>query len=122
MATITTQNNKTVPMTKETFVKAINDIKGYHEKINKIQTVLEETCYDSVFWPPSLESTLITVLKDSFNDEDGYGGMIEYFIYELEYGEQWNVGTVTDENGNDIKLATAEDLYDYLVDGLKEII
>ena len=114
MIRTTSQNNKYAPMTKEQFVEAINVIKEYHTKINNIQTVLEENCEDAVFWPPSLEDTLIRVLKYSFNDE---ADIIGYFIYELEFGDKWKPGYIED-NGKDIKMQTPEELYDYLVDGL----
>lgn len=116
MIKMTIQNNKYVPMTKEQFVKTISEIKEYHRKLNNIQTVLEENCEDTIFWPPSLENTLVEVLKDSFNDETD---IIGYFIYELEFGDQWNPGCI-EENGKDVKMQTPEELYDYLVDGLKE--
>lgn len=119
MTKITTQNNKIVPISKTAFVKAINAIKEYNKKIDAIQTVLEENCEDSVFWPPSLQNDLINVLKNAFNDDDDYGGMIEYFIYDLEFGKQWRPGVVTDENNKDIKMQTPEELYDYLVDRLE---
>lgn len=106
-----------IPMKKEQFVKIINAIKEYHRKIDNIQTVLEENCgIDTVFYPPSLENTLIDVLSIIFNDE---GDDIEYFIYELEFGEDWEPGAITTEDGKDIKMQTAEDLYDYLIEELK---
>ena len=89
-------NNKYVPMNKSDFVDAINAIKTYNKKINNIQTVLVKT------------------LVEVFND---YSEMIDYFIYELDFGERWSPGFIT-ANGQDIKMQTAEDLYDYLVDGL----
>lgn len=119
MTTITTQNNKIVPISKAAFVKVINAIQEYNKKIDAIQTVLEENCDDAIFWPPSLQNDLINILKDAFNDDDDYYGMIEYFIYDLEFGKQWRTGVVTDENNKDIKMQTPEELYDYLVDGLE---
>lgn len=110
----TTYKEKYIPMTKQVFVDTINAIKEYHTKINNIQTVLEENC-DSVFWPPSLEDTLINVLIEVFNDDPA--DIITYFIYELEFGEKWESGYIT-ENGEDVKLKTPEDLYDYLISGL----
>lgn len=104
-----------IPMKKEQFVKIIDEIKEYKRKLNNIQTVLEENCEDSVFWPPSLEDTLIDTLSIIF--DDGYDD-IGYFIYELEFGKHWEPGTVTTDNGEDIKMQTAEDLYDYLVNNL----
>ena len=52
-----------IPMKKVQFVKIINAIKEYHRKIDNIQTVLEENCgIDTVFYPPSLENTLMYYL------------------------------------------------------------
>lgn len=114
MIRITSQNNKYAPMTKEIFVEAINAIKEYHRKLNNIQTVLEENCEDTVFWPPSLENTLVNVLEDCFDDKTD---LIGYFIYELKFGEKWK-SLCVQENEKDIKLQTPEELYDYLVEWL----
>lgn len=111
----TTYKEKYIPMTRQVFVDTINAIKEYHTKINNIQTVLEENCQNAVFWPPSLEDTLINVLIEVFNDDPA--DIITYFIYELEFGEKWEPGMITD-NEEDIKLKTPEDLYDYLISGL----
>ena len=44
---------------------------------------------------------------------------IEYFCFCLDFGESWESGMVTDGNGNDIDLSTAEKLYDFLVNNQK---
>lgn len=111
---MTKENNKCIPMNKSTFIKTINAIKEYHKKINNIQEVLKENCEDSMFFPPSLESTLIDVLSNAFND---YTGMIDYYIYELNFGEEWKPGCIT-EHDRDVKMQTPEELYDYLIEGL----
>ena len=108
-------NSKHIPLTKDQFVDAINDIKEYQRKLDNIQSVLEENCEESIFWPPSLESTLINVLSMMFNDENDNIG---YFIYDLNFGEYWEPGYITDVDGTDIKMQTAENLYDYLVNNL----
>jgi hypothetical protein len=41
-----------------------------------------------------------------------------YFIYDLEYGSKWEPGMIT-ENGKDIKLSNAGELYDVLINELK---
>lgn len=112
------ENNKYIPMTKSEFVKVINSIEGYHKGIDNIPAVLKENFQESVFWLPSLEDVIVDILGESFNDEDD---MIGNFIYELEFGDRWQPGYITVHN-EDVKMQTAEDLYDYLVDGLEEII
>lgn len=51
--------------------------------------------------------------------EDEYGD-IEYFIYELQYGEEYQEGCVTRENGSFVDLSSAERLYDCLEENRKE--
>lgn len=46
--------------------------------------------------------------------EDKYGD-IDYFAYELKYGEEYREGCITREDGGIIDLSCAEKLYDYLV-------
>lgn len=109
-------NNKYIPCTKKEFIEIIDEIKKYRKKIDNIQIVLEENCEDALFFPPSLETVLVNTLELAFNDIDD---MIGYFVYDLEFGEKWTVGTVLDKDGNDIKLQTTEDLYDYLIETLE---
>lgn len=115
MIKIKEQKDKYIPLTKEQFVKAINDLEDCQRRINNIQTVLEENCWDAIYCPPTVEETLIDVLSEAFNDKDED---ISYFIYELDFGKDWKPGTITTDNGEDIKMQTAEDLYDYLVSNL----
>ena len=42
------------------------------------------------------------------------GEDISYFIYELDYGRDYEEGCITDQDGNNIDFSTAEKLYDYL--------
>lgn len=109
-------NNKYIPCTKKEFVEIIGEIKKYHKKIDNIQIALEENCEEALLFPPSLETTLVNTLELAFNDTDD---MIGYFIYELEFGKKWTEGTVLDKDGNDIKMQTTGDLYDYLIETLE---
>ena len=43
------------------------------------------------------------------------GNDLSYFCYELDFGNNWTEGLVHDEEGNDIKLQSPEDLWNYLV-------
>ena len=47
------------------------------------------------------------LMRDSF-------GNISYFIYELDYGREYQEGCVSDKNGN-IDISTSEKLYDFLM-------
>lgn len=42
-----------------------------------------------------------------------YGNDLAYWVYELDFGNKWRPGYVT-EDGTDIKLETEEDLWNFL--------
>lgn len=57
----------------------------------------------------------LQILIDVFDDKDNW---ICYFVYELDFGKKWKQGMVT-ENDVDVKLQTAEDLYDLLIKNME---
>lgn len=61
---------------------------------------------------PTVDATLM-LLNKIFKDDSEYP-IIDYWVYELDCGDDWKQGTVTNDDGNDIKLETISDLYDEL--------
>ena len=59
----------------------------------------------------SHESTVVFLLKKMLHDKYDY---IECFIYELDYGRKYELGMITDENGQDIDIHTPDLLYDFI--------
>ena len=53
-------------------------------------------------------------------EDDPEGSIIDYFVYDLNYGADYTPGDVVDPNGVDIPLATPLDLYAYLVNTFYE--
>ena len=86
---------------KDRKIDAFSEVFGTSEK------VLDLLDHDEV----------VELLEEVFDDQEE---MIPYWIWELNYGHDWKPGYVTDVNGNDIKLETAEDLYNYLTSGKQE--
>ena len=83
-------------------------------KLDEISEVLggadklcEAACTDEV----------IRLLEMILDDRDGD---ISYWVWELDFGRKWKPGCVTDSDGTDIKLETAEDLYHYLTSNLND--
>lgn len=100
-------------ISKEDFVNAINKIKqvnAYHEGLNNY---FRKNGVDGYIFQPDCTDTALRLLHIMFGNADK-DGWIEYFCIELEFGKKWAKGTVTEKDGMDIKLETAEDLYDYL--------
>jgi hypothetical protein len=59
---------------------------------------------------------IIDLLAGMFQDMETQ--WISYFCYELDFGYEWKEGCVT-ENGKDIPLKNASDLYDILINNMK---
>lgn len=98
------------------FRKAVEFIKERDEAMNKINKVFTDEFEDSIFYPyfryeHAMIELLVAATSDKYNTEDD----INYFIYELDFGDSWKPGMITDKDGNDIKMATIEDLYNYIV-------
>ena len=49
------------------------------------------------------------MFHNEFNED------IDYFLYDLACGRDWEPGDVVDSKGNDIKMANAEDLWNYII-------
>lgn len=60
----------------------------------------------------SHENVVVTLLKKLMYDRDEW---IEYFIYELDYGRSYEPGMITEADGTEIDLSSAEKLYNYLI-------
>lgn len=60
-----------------------------------------------------LEDTVVSLLEIIFKDKENQ--WLAYWIWELNYGEVYNDGDVTEEDGTIISLRTAEELYDFLI-------
>ena len=47
-----------------------------------------------------------------FNDKSE---IIDYWVYDLDYGKKYKDGCITEADNTNIILKTSEDLYDYLI-------
>lgn len=103
------------PLNKKDFVACINKMKEVERRIEAISDALRENCEDSLYCPPSLENQLIEVMKKIFRDEGKEFSYIEYYIFELNYGEEWCEDSLR-INGVSVPLKTPENLYDALLD------
>jgi hypothetical protein len=100
-------------LTKEKFIRALTELKSLEEDIDNVHVALQKLDPDfGGFYLSRVSTLIVNLLKDAMNDKYDY---IDYFIYELEYGKKWKKGMITDKNKKDIKLQTAEDLYNYII-------
>lgn len=104
-------------LSKEMFVQIIETIKSQFEHNSKVNKLLREIFEDGQGYPKTdkLICELTELLKFLLNDEDD----IEYFMYDLDFGKDWQPGMIKCLNADtgeeeDINLSSAETLYDYL--------
>ncbi len=104
-------------LSKEKFVKAINELQSIETDIEAVHKALQKLDPDfGGFYLSRVNTLIVQLLQDAAEDKYEY---VSYFIYELDYGKKWHKGCITDKNKKDIKLQTAEDLYNYIVENNK---
>ncbi|MBP5564957.1 MAG: hypothetical protein J6X45_04460 [Lachnospiraceae bacterium] len=109
-------------MTKAEFCKILTKLKNVSDFENDIW----KACYKystenktdvNIFGTGlGLEADVIDLLSIIMNDKERD---IEYFCYELDFGQAWQSGMITDKYGKDIDLSTPEKLYDWIMEGNK---
>ena len=103
-------------MTKELFIATINSIQKQLEIDRKNSSMLQEMFPDDSIYcgynNSELFNALNKILKESMKDEYDW---IDYFMYELDFGEKYYDGCVLDKDKSIIDLSTAENLYEFLI-------
>ena len=109
-------------MNKELFIEAIEAIQKQVQLDIEISKHLGKAfpdAFEANLLPKNhfLQNALLHVLQVEMNDlqlcEHGQS-WIEYFIWELNFGEE-NYRLKATENGNNIPMSNASELYDYLI-------
>ena len=101
------------------FNMAVNALKQQQEHDGKCMDALEIVFPDGgimLYKNNVLVDTIVALLE---HDTDDNAGWIQYFAWELDFGAKWKVGCVTD-NGEDVKLQTNEDLWEFLIKNATE--
>lgn len=107
-----------VPLTKQEFVDILNRLREATELVDKVEELfrdsrenLECDFCNGAGLQISHEGIVVKLLKKLMQDSFGN---ISYFIYELDYGREYQEGCVSDKNGN-VDIGTPEKLYDFLM-------
>lgn len=118
-------------ISKEKFVKYINFIKSLDDKEVKLLKSLEEIfgrgnvgdlfIYNDI--QPKIIEMLCDIMGIEYNIDRHIGDDIQYFCYELNYGEaKCAKEAIVYEDGSKVDLSSAEKLYDYLIEDSKNDI
>lgn len=115
------QKNKCVcevPLTKQEFVDILNRLREATELVDKVEELfrdsrenLECDFCNSAGLQISHEGIVVKLLEKLMQDTLGN---VSYFIYELDYGREYQEGCISDKKGN-IDISTSEKLYDFLM-------
>lgn len=106
-------------LTKEQFVEYVDCIKKTCDKDDMLSEAIEKACNDDcrVIGLYGAEcSAMVDLLSLAMGLEVGTrdGNEIEYFIYDLNFGKDYNEGSLSEMDGTPIDISTAEKLYDYI--------
>lgn len=118
-------------MKKETFCKIIRALEKARTSADEIEDGIENTLRNTsrfrndmdfvdlfgLLHNTELENELIGALETEFELPEK-NNTLQYFIYDLEFGKKYTSGCLTDDKGNDVSIATPEELYDTLVNDL----
>ena len=109
-------------MNRELFIETIEKIEQQHLHDVKCSKLLGQV-YSNGFEANLMYENhlvmkqLVKLLQVEFNDEHEHS-LIEYFIWELDFGVKNDKLKATDKNGKNIPLSTPSELYDCLVNGI----
>ena len=109
-------------MPLEEFEMYINRIKAMNDFQDDIHNVCYKFCQsnrmgeEAEIWMPTMVCTVVDLLGRIIGtDADLASEWISYWLWELNFGESYEDGCVEDANGENIKLKTVEDLYNFLL-------
>lgn len=102
-------------LSKEKFIATINGLKEYDVFENELNGLIRKYAEGYVIIS-DVSFLLINTLEKMYEDANKW---INYFCYELEFGNKYEPGMIEDFHGNEIKLQTPEDLYNLLMLELK---
>lgn len=107
-----------MPFSKDVFVETISKIKQQYEWdkecSEKLKSVFPNAIKANLMYENHLVmNQIVKLLQVAFNDNHEHS-WIEYFLWELNFGEENFRLKATDKDGKNIPLSTAGELYDFL--------
>ena len=97
-------------ITKEYFNEIMENIKNTYKYQEGLNDYFSKNGADGYIYQPDCIDTTMKLLHNIFGEKD-IDEWISYFCFELDFGRKYKDGLVKDEFGNNIQLATFDDLY-----------
>jgi len=110
-------NNTACPLTKEQFCSLLRIFHNVDSEIEHLYKVTKGALNvrDSIDFYKVID-WLTDVMHDRTN------AWIDYFVYELEFGDKWHIGRITDDTGADVPMQTPEQLYEILKENYSHFV
>lgn len=105
---------------KQQFLEYIDKIKETFKKDEELSTAIEKACDNDCFIVGLYThecSTLVNLLSLAMGLEVGTrdGNILEYFIYELDFGKDYTEGCYSRLDDTPIDISTPEKLYEFII-------
>lgn len=104
-------------ISRDTFIETMCALEILDEKMDKVDGAMKNLCPDfGGFYIPEVFDIVMDILKEMFDDENDWLG---YFVYELDFMNNYKHGDVLDENDQTIELNGWGDVYDFLIENME---
>lgn len=102
-------------MTLEQLKRFSDALSEYYKREDMLSNAIEplNSSYTVIEFCPDITFAIVQYIEEDLNDTSSW---FSYWFYELEQGTKYEDGTITDGNGNSIKMQTIEDVYNYLME------
>lgn len=98
-------------ISKETFVKTINDLKSLDDRMDAVDRAFQNLNPDFCgFYLTEPFDITLELLVEAMEDEDGW---IYYFIYERDWLKDYELGDIF-VDGKAVEIHNWEDVYDFI--------
>lgn len=98
---------------KKKFIEIMDTLKGIAEAEEKITEALALLGTEGFFSTYKSTHLIEEILQIEFEDKEN--DWIGYFMYELEFGKNYHDGSITESDGEIVKMSNASELYDVLI-------
>lgn len=95
----------------------MDNYKSMFNFTDEMNELFDKYKMDGNIYPPMCTEIVIDLLEFIFNDKNQW---IQYWTLELDFGERYEDGDVKGSDGCIIPLKTVDDLYNLLIENMKE--
>ena len=104
-------------ISRDTFIETMCALEILDDKMGNVEVAMNQLCPDfRGFNIPDVFDIVMDIFEEMFKDEDNW---LDYFVYELDYMNDYIHGDVLDKNGQPIEFHGWGDVYDFLIKNME---